>query len=511
MLSIYSPSCSHVLLLINLYLLCTGVLGGVENHLVTIASSLLPGNENCYRGSYAVSLPPFGKCSGFRTCEVGHYCADGTMTKCPAGTFGESAGLSSTSCSGVCPAGNYCPLGSVHPLPCGDASVYCPEGSIEPQAVPLGFYSLGTDQVHFQNQFAAAICARGHYCVDGLRTPCPGGVFGDEEGLSSAACSGPCPAGYFCPYKSTSRSAHACNFNNPGYFCPEGSDHPLQVKLGYFSVDNQVLLAADAGTDALHALLSDGGYSQGNGGGVVLRAGGSVGTAPALVGGYAGQELCPPGSYCVDGIRFLCPEGRYGSISGQTNSSCTGACAVGFYCPAGSLSKIQEPCGSHHQFCPEGSARPTAVTPGYYTLHLAEFYNPENNSLFVHTDPAIIRAMEEGSVGAFQQLFFYNSLRQGTQSLCEKGHYCLSDGIRRKCPVGRYGETEGMTDASCTGPCPAGYYCPEGSFNGTALECGNAEVYCPVGAKTPHHASEGYYTGETRPQPRCSVFSCACH
>lgn len=38
-------------------------------------------------------------------CKRGHYCLDGVMALCPAGTFGETEGLKEVSCSGSCPAG----------------------------------------------------------------------------------------------------------------------------------------------------------------------------------------------------------------------------------------------------------------------------------------------------------------------------------------------------------------------------------------------------------------------
>ncbi len=40
-----------------------------------------------------------------------------------------------------------------------------------------------------------APCEPGHYCIDGVRLPCPPGFFGDSPGLSTPSCSGPCAAG----------------------------------------------------------------------------------------------------------------------------------------------------------------------------------------------------------------------------------------------------------------------------------------------------------------------------
>jgi len=51
-------------------------------------------------------------------CELGFYCQNGLRYPCRAGTYGESLGLSSEDCSGLCPRGSFCPVNSIHPLPC---------------------------------------------------------------------------------------------------------------------------------------------------------------------------------------------------------------------------------------------------------------------------------------------------------------------------------------------------------------------------------------------------------
>jgi hypothetical protein len=33
------------------------------------------------------------------------------------------------------------------------------------------------------------------------------------------------------------------------------------------------------------------------------------------------------------------------------------------------------------------------------------------------------------------------------------------------CPPGRYGNENGLTLSTCSGSCPAGYYCPSGTVN----------------------------------------------
>jgi len=56
------------------------------------------------------------------------------------------------------------------------------------------------------------------------------------------------------------------------------------------------------------------------------------------------QAPCPQGSFCVDGVVFDCPAGRYGGGAQLTSPDCTGPCAKGFYCPVGSTTRNQYPC-----------------------------------------------------------------------------------------------------------------------------------------------------------------------
>ena len=63
-----------------------------------------------------------GSVSGLscETCGKGHYSFKGAAacTPCPEKTFGLVQGLSNASCSGTCPAGWYCPQGTITPKPC---------------------------------------------------------------------------------------------------------------------------------------------------------------------------------------------------------------------------------------------------------------------------------------------------------------------------------------------------------------------------------------------------------
>ena len=112
-------------------------------------------------------------------CPLGFYCVRGTPYQCPAGTFGNSSRLSSSSCAGPCRAavGSYCPAGST-----SAAGVPCP-----PNFVCAG----STSQ-------PVCAAAAGSYCVTATTAlPCPAGY--SCAGLSAApvpcSCSGLCGAG----------------------------------------------------------------------------------------------------------------------------------------------------------------------------------------------------------------------------------------------------------------------------------------------------------------------------
>jgi hypothetical protein len=107
-------------------------------------------------------------------------------------------------------------------VPCGNASVYCPAGSVQPRFVRDGYYSAGGPDSGVASA-DEVVCGAGSFCVFGIQTYCPFGTFGSREGLSSAACSGRCSAGYECPVGSFSSTASPCP---AGFFCSAGISNP---------------------------------------------------------------------------------------------------------------------------------------------------------------------------------------------------------------------------------------------------------------------------------------------
>lgn len=148
-------------------------------------------------------------------------------------------------------------------------------------------------------------------------------------------------------------------------------------------------------------------------------------------------------------------------------------CPAGYYC-SGTEHYV---CGSAIYYCPANQTRRLSVFRG--SNHVGAHYTIG------------------GTAGAHGRT---------AQVLCPVGHFCV-DGIKHKCPAGRYGSRSGEHDPQCEAICRAGYYCPLGSYRADQVPCSigigsvlgsvvSAPVipYCPAGSKLPTLPVHGYYT-----------------
>ncbi len=209
-----------------------------------------------------------------------------------------------------------------------------PQGTEHPIPVPVGWYSgpgvpdIGDDLTH---QLNVSRCPVGSYCEGGVRFPCPGGRYGDETGVSNSSCAGECTAGHYCPDGSSSPTELVCG--SATVYCPAGSSRPLVAISGVYTIGQS--------PETRNATLP-----------------------------------CDSGSYCVNGTRSLCPAGRFGCADRLYEAGCNGPCAAGYFCPAGSVSNQQAPCGGENStvdgaaavYCPAGSAAPTPASLGHFTV-----------------------------------------------------------------------------------------------------------------------------------------------
>lgn len=188
------------------------------------------------------------------------------------------------------------------------------------------------------------------------------------------------------------------------------------------------------------------------------------------------QLIASEGYFALEGQLFKCPPGTYGNTTGLSSIDCSGVCRPGYYCPAGSTSEEEIPCGSY-QYCPKGSSFSRFVRHGYYTTISNQTFNDKSE---------------------YQEMKPLN--RQSQEYECEMGHFCHR-AVRYPCFPGTYGDRIGETKFNCTGLCEEGYYCRQGSTSARESRCGNPSFYCPTGSKKPVAVDPGYYTVNDLTEP----------
>ncbi|OQR87461.1 hypothetical protein ACHHYP_20382 [Achlya hypogyna] len=261
-----------------------------------------------------------------------------------------------------------------------DPSKFCPINVYAPQPVGLGNYSIPLDSSFRTSQ---AVCEPGYYCIGGVRRPCPAGTFGTAFGLTTAACSGLCAPGYYCPQGSALATANECG--RPQVYCPE------------------------------------------------VVASGYCGVGPTATT-HASQVAAPAGSYAFEGQCHLCPGGYYGSDTRDIRHTCSGECAAGYFCPAGSTSPFERTCGLGY-FCPPGAPQPTLVASGYYS--------------YIATTDACGPGLYRGSSTSFAvlQLAAWSTVEVTYGDALFPFASCVP------CPMGTF-KTDAGDDFSLCQPCP---------------------------------------------------------
>lgn len=244
--------------------------GQVNNAInnVNIFGNCTPGTNKVINPFDCITCPAGYYCS-FTVipiqCPIGAYCPVNSTEaiKCPAGTYGSSAGLKNISDCSSCPAGTYnsnvgqtmlmncfpcnsgfyCPAGSPIPEPC-PANYYCPSFS-EKIVCPAGTYSDASYAISINTCLR---CLKGHYCPGNGLFPsaCLPGSYSDK--LGNTVCD-TCPEGYSCPYGSekaiicpintaSPKGSAACTPCSPGQFTKmEGGIICETCPGGQFSID----------------------------------------------------------------------------------------------------------------------------------------------------------------------------------------------------------------------------------------------------------------------------------
>lgn len=265
---------------------------------------------------------------GQRIVEKGYYAIDGIKYICPAGRYGAIEGLSTSLCSGYCNInGYYCPPGSISPYmkACGNSNVICPKTTIVPLLVRPGYYTSDpklelcspgkyrnwTELSKDNTIYKSSIMPTSHLIPDCQL--CPDGTYKPNSGDNFIDCK-PC---LLIDSKSTlNRITCECL---------------IVLEMNYVSIYNISTDTCDIITKSEQLLLDEKYYEKNSS---FTR--------------YEEYE-CEPGYYCVNGLRYICPAGYYGSKSREHSNTiyhnCEGKCAVGYYCPEGSTSPYALPCG----------------------------------------------------------------------------------------------------------------------------------------------------------------------
>ena len=428
---------------------------------------------------------------------------------CRAGTYRDQLGAASQDDCSICEPGKYCPIGSPVQLDC-PPGYYCPEGSGFGLPCPLGTYhqsvdNLGVTWQSLTSRTECQPCDPKKYC-DGEaliepRGDCDFGFLcyieskvpnpnGDDVGeLSGEKTGESCPAGGYCPpgsdtltpceagtYSTATRRTNpdACVDCRPGTYCEVTDDRDFTTPSGLCPEGYYCEQKATSGT----------------------------------------SNACATGTFCEEGssVEAQCPAGTYGANLGA--KTCTG-CEAGEICSETGLSTIS---GS----CPKGSYCPSPFAfEGQSVDHYQSYYpnvigvigtfvpngilcppGTYGDALDISTKDDACKACPAG-----QYCFNYGttdaSVPDSSYNPCDAGYICTlnsiyaqpNDDFQDLKDVARLGALDGIISPGDTwnsielddlpdnynGPCPAGYYCAEGtSLTGAVLP-----TKCPAGTFNP--------------------------
>ena len=441
----------------------------------------------CSAGYYCTggaSLP-----TQFRT-PAGHYSLAGAPApeECPLGTFNPSPAQGSCT---ACIAGFYCPTRAmVTYLSCPPGS-YCPAASVLPRSCPAGTYQPDTRRQNITN------------CV-----LCPPSQFCQDENQTSP--SGYCLAGFYCKKGciTSTCSQYTSNFvrvenmpANPGiennfggqctygHYCPNASANPISCQQGTIRDALQGASASECSPCPAHyycastgmstllsgnapVLCAEGYYCPGR-----LAPSSNIGCSDSHCAQHEGEACAPVNLHvgCSGDINsdlmvtnarrcsagFSCPLGSdYPQICGimGTKSTCAPyrgmsacqVCPAGYWCDPSNLVSLQAPQSCPPgRYCPEGTTRNQPMCPQGSWSDKVRLMNKTRCQLC----PPGRYCPYEGRSTPFE----------ADMPFCYGGYYCSSGARNGRGEVGTLG--------GLGGPCPVGYYCPNGTVSNTSFAC----------------------------------------
>ena len=208
-----------------------------------------------------------------------------------------------------------------------------------------------------------------------------------------------------------------------------------------------------------------------------------------------------------------CAAGRFGATPGQPQAQCTGVCSAGYYCPAGSTNATSAACPPG-TYSDTGAAACTLCPAGRYGAALAAASSACDGPCAAGRYGDAPGATNDSCAGECPAGYACGSgTVNATSTPCPPGLYSMAGSdVCAECPVGTYGATWRLGNASCSGPCPAGRYggvsglpsalcsgvctagyaCPPASTSSTAEVCAVGK-YSLVGAAMCLDCAAGLY------------------
>ncbi|KAL8424659.1 hypothetical protein Efla_006444 [Eimeria flavescens] len=504
-----------------------------------------PGNFYCPEGSWAPLPCPAGTGhtrqgatapSDCIKCGAGVYCAsNGTRMPCDEGFVCYGASLSSRpvdkTTGEMCPTGHFCPTGTSHPRVCplgtygptaglGSACEPCPAGRLCDEAGLQEIEDIkNIENIEDDVDIPSSPCPKGHYCPQGTLSPrqCPVGTYNDKMGQVHEGACLKCPPGKILTPNAFRQSLRERHSSGPfalnrgsqikdsslaylptsaiscpaGYVCPEGEIVPEPCPEGTVKTlaGDSECIRCPAGRYCAHTALAvadgDGHCSPG----FYCRGGATTATPTDKQTG----DICPEHKYCPAGSSTPvdCPPGTYSNSTGV--ESCP-PCTAGFTCKDGA--EYECPTGG---FCPAGVAAKTPCAPG--TLGLTNGTSVQeqcgecpagkmcSNGDTKEDCQAGLLCLGGAARGSIRESIDYSdqpeSFWRGTQiglvGPCPRGFYCPEGATEpKRCSEGQTTNSSGAEDPSQCVSCPGGTIC--GQLLSTPLRCPEGH-YCPLGAE----------------------------
>ncbi|XP_063692807.1 zonadhesin-like [Bolinopsis microptera] len=487
---------------------------------------------DCSAGYYCVSkntVPTPNEDVVGRPCDAGHYCEAGKdQQECPPGTFSAKRGLKSSSECDPCPAGKYCEGGKSSTSGDCEPGCYCPaESSVQCQEeCTAGNYCEGTSPQQvpcpdgsYQDQPREADCAEcgagrlcptgseeqlpcktGHFCPGGTGEntnlmQCPAGTYSNKTDLAGEEDCTPCDGGWFCDEPGLTAPVGQCE---PGYYCTSGVNSATP-SFSSSGTGGQCQAGYKCGKGSVNQVPCDAGTYSDTPGSTECKE---------CVEGYVcktqaatyDENPCEAGNYCPEGSseQTPCTHGTYNPDQGSTSvSSCkpcepgqwcserqsspNGPCKEGWFCTGGSSSSTPlkgdtgGPC-TEGSYCPEGSPEAIPCERGYYCpdTQQAEYNRDHDCEAGYYCD---------------------GGASTPTQHECPAGSFCeTGSSVPEDCPTGTFSSTTKLTRTEDCTPCTEGKYCSSTGLTEPTDQCKEG-YFCVTGSiqEDPELCPLGHY------------------